>query len=391
MHTLRSLALGALALGTLAACDSAMDPATDSDPASGVPPRLVEADGVVGDRYRPATASFLPGADAASAQAPLAFTAGYQVEAPEGTSATHLSLRAGGVTASYLEVGVAFGGGIDLIDELDPAASATLVSDYVDLAGVEYVGTDMVVSGSLDIENEDITGFGSKAVFARLNALGVPTAAADLSSDFVMDAAFPAGDAFYVVTGIEGDVYAIDKAAFTATSLAQIDDLRSVAVSGDALFALDGDGNVYRHDLASPDAFDTDPAATVGAFGAGTIAKMVADDGKLYVPNGTAGFTVLDAADASVLGSIDTGAVKSFAFGGGYAFVANADGGVLVAEWGTDDLGEPALLDAGRILFEDIDGNAGQVNHVAVSGSTLYAAAGDLGVFSVTFAEADAD
>ena len=389
MFDFRTLGLGLLTLGTLAACDAGLD--TPSDDAPGAPPALVEANGTIGSRYQPLSATFHP-ADGASSLVPLTLTTGYQIAAPSGTAATHLTVSSAGVvTPSYLAGGAVFGGGFDRISEdgSGVGTGSAYVSSYVDLASVAYVGADLLVAGSVDIENPAIAAIQprilSAALLAKVNpATGLPIAVADLSSQFVMDAVYPAaGDSYYAVTGDDGDVYQIAKADLSATSLGQIADLRSVALSGSSLFVLDGSGTVRVRDLSDASGSFT-AFASVGAFASGTIAKMVAHDGTLYVPDGTAGFKAFDAASGTELGGMEIGAVKSFAFSSTHVFVANADGGVLVAEWAPQD-GTDYLFYAGRIDFSEAGADNGQVNHLAVVDNALYAAAGDLGVFKVTF------
>ena len=374
MTHLRTLGLSVLAAGALAACD-ASSPAVADGIASVETDPIVVADGIVGSRFQPVAAGavgFQPAV--AGAQSSVTLTPLYNVAPPEGTHATHLTLSGGALSGSYLIPGLDFGGGFDQIDTADPGADASaFTAPYLDLAEVTYRGGDLYTSGSLETEHPDVAGFGfqSKAIFTRLTSSS--TRVVDLSSDFVMDAVYPgSGNFFYVVTGVDGDVYRIQRSSLQARSIAAAYDLRSVAYLDGDLIVLDGAGTVYRTGT-SPNAGIGEAIHTVAAFGPGAIAKMHVDGERIYVPNGPSGFDVINA-DGDLLAQGASGAVKSLATAGDFVFVANSDGGLLVMEW------TPAGLESiGVLTFPE----GSQVNHVEADMPTLYVAAGASGIYAI--------
>lgn len=377
MTRFRSLGLSLLAAGTLAACDSAETPATGDDLSAVETSALVVADGVVGSRFQPVAEGDLTFRSAASAKAGVSLTPLYNVLAPEGTHATHLTLSDGVLSGSYLIPGIEFGGGFDQIDVSDPGESSNaFTAPYLDLAEVTYRGSDLYTSGSLETEHPDVADFDfeSKAIFTRLSSSG--TRVVDLSSDFVMDAVYPgSGNYFYAVTGVDGDVYRIHRSSLSAQTVATAYDLRSVAYVDGDLVVLDGAGAVYRTE-ARKNAGIGEQIHAVEAFTHGAIAKMHVDEQeRVYVPNGPTGFDVITP-DGELLAQAESGAVKSLVTAGDLVFVANSDGGVLVMQW---SLAGDALDAVGVLAFPE----GSQVNHVEVDGDTLYVAAGASGIFAI--------
>ena len=135
MAFFRTLGLSVFAAGALAACDAtADDPQTGDDETLAVEAPsglLLQADGRIGDRYVPVPdgmAAFRPVAGASAKAASVQFSALYNIVPPSAVAhATHLTFQDGGVAASYLVPGNVFGGGFDIIDRADPAASTAVL------------------------------------------------------------------------------------------------------------------------------------------------------------------------------------------------------------------------------------------------------------------------
>ena len=394
MTFLRTLGLAVVV--TLAACDTAGDSPPASDETVAVAARaglLLQADGPLGDRLVPVpanVATFYPVAGASARAGAVALSALYNIVPPSAAShATHLTFQDGGVAASYLVPGNAFGGGFDIIDRADPSASTQFTSALVDFAEVFDLGGTLYFSGSLDIENPAAAplGFASKAVFSSLvpdaDGLDSTLYLADLDSDFVMDATYPgSGKHIYVVTGFDGSLYRIDKDNLNASRRLSAFDLRSVAAARvgnkDQLFVLDGAGAVYRMEASKKALGAPIHTATQGGYPVGAIARLHVDGDRVYVPSGVLGFDVITT-DGAFVAHVRSGAVKSLATAGDLVFVSNADDGVYVAQW--DEAGT-ALSIIGQIDF-----GTASVNHIEVDGSTLYVAAGADGLYAIAFSE----
>lgn len=306
------------------------------------------------------------------------------IDAPEiegqATSATYLFTdRKGQVDAvfvGYITSGDPFGGGIDVLDVTDPtnvSASKSLISEDIDVGALAPRSKNhFYVAGAIDPDAGAVEGvqFSTPAALAEVKVSGDKAEIdnlADLSSGSATDVGYVNGKV-YAVTGEEGHFYRLRNQLAVADS-EELSDLRSVTMSDDNVYVLDGAAQIYRGALegGSVEAF----ADAGDGISARSIAKIRYAEGRLYVALNTGGFVVLDAEDGSEVARHEDGTYNALTARGSYVFAANTTGGVNVFEWS----GDGSLK---SIEIESLDGF--QANYIAAAGEYLYVANGEEGV-----------
>lgn len=306
------------------------------------------------------------------------------IDAPEiegrSTSATYLFAdRKGQVEAvfvGYITAGDPFGGGIDVLDVTDPtdvSASKSLISADLDVGALAPRSKNhFYVAGAIDPDAGAVEGvpFSTPAAVAEVKVAGDKAEidnVVDLSSGSATDVGYANGSV-YAVTGEAGHFYRLRNQLAVGGSQ-ELVDLRSVTVSDDNVFILDGAGQVYQGAIggSSVDAF----ASAGEGISERSIAKIRYAEGRLYVALNTGGFVVLDAEDGSEVARREDGTYNALTARGSYVFAANTTGGVNVFEWTGDS-------DLEAVDTEKLDGF--QANYIAAAGDYLYVANGEEGV-----------
>lgn len=246
---------------------------------------------------------------------------------------------------------------LQVVSADDPAAPAPL-----GVATLTTPGEDLVLTADAAYVAGGSNGFAAAAV----GPSGAPSAPAYAgSTGYARDVAVRRGYAYVAAGG--GGLHAFDARnpaapRWTAAIEYPGDDAGGVAVVGDAaVYVANGANGVYVFDAAA----NAESPTVVGSLAVPVPARHVAADGARAVVVGGAGLVVLDVADPRrplVRGRLD-GLVEArrVALAGGWAFVADREGGLRVVDVGDPDRPQLAATYA-----------APDARDVAVGGDLIY-------------------
>lgn len=289
--------------------------------------------------------------------------------------ANHVAVNGNYAYVAYTMMGEAYSGAIDVIDVTDPYKPKLLTSALIantDITSLTYSNGNLIIAGAKDID-KDATLTNPAIVINMQLSSGMLTdkyTVTKLESHATTDVAANSSS-YFAVTGDTGSLFKISNSTKQVTSKVAVQDLRTVAISGDKIVTLSGTKgvNIYNEStLALQKSFAT--STDVSA------AKRTIDfDGtKLLVSEGYNGLGVYDINSGSKLQTIGLAAAggdnvtNAVSVNDGYAFVANGAAGLNVYKSGT------SLNLVGTV------GITGSSNYVKSSGDYIYVASGKGGL-----------
>ncbi|MRX70020.1 Uncharacterized conserved protein [Flavobacterium resistens] len=289
--------------------------------------------------------------------------------------ANHVAVNGNYAYVAYTMMGEAYSGAIDVIDVTDPYKPKLLTSALIantDITSLTYSNGNLIIAGAKDID-KDATLTNPAIVINMQLSSGMLTdkyTVTKLESHATTDVAANSSS-YFAVTGDTGSLFKISNSTKQVTSKVAVQDLRTVAISGDKIVTLSGTKgvNIYNEStLALQKSFTT--STDVSA------AKRTIDfDGtKLLVSEGYNGLGVYDINSGSKLQTIGLASAggdnvtNAVSVNDGYAFVANGAAGLNVYKSGT------SLSLVGTV------GITGSSNYVKSSGDYIYVASGKGGL-----------
>ncbi|WP_426485044.1 hypothetical protein [Flavobacterium sp. 2] len=289
--------------------------------------------------------------------------------------ANHVAVNGNYAYVAYTMMGEAYSGAIDVIDVTDPYKPKLLTSALIantDITSLTYSNGNLIIAGAKDID-KDATLTNPAIVINMQLSSGMLTdkyTVTKLESHATTDVAANSSS-YFAVTGDTGSLFKINNSTKAVTSKVAVEDLRTVALTGDKIVTLSGKKgvNIYSEStLALQKSFAT--STDVSA------AKRTIDfDGtKLLVSEGYNGLGVYDINSGSKLQTIGLASAggdnvtNAVSVNDGYAFVANGAAGLNVYKSGT-----PLSL-VGTV------GITGSSNYVKSSGDYIYVASGKGGL-----------
>ncbi len=289
--------------------------------------------------------------------------------------ANHVAVNGNYAYVAYTMMGEAYSGAIDVIDVTDPYKPKLLTSALIantDITSLTYSNGNLIIAGAKDID-KDATLTNPAIVINMQLSSGMLTdkyTVTKLESHATTDVAANS-TSYFAVTGDTGSLFKINNSTKAVTSKVAVEDLRTVALTGDKIVTLSGKKgvNIYSEStLALQKSFAT--STDVSA------AKRTIDfDGtKLLVSEGYNGLGIYDINSGSKLQTIGLASAggdnvtNAVSVNDGYAFVANGAAGLNVYKSGT-----PYSL-VGTV------GITGSSNYVKSSGDYIYVASGKGGL-----------
>lgn len=291
------------------------------------------------------------------------------------TSAIDLYVKGSYVYVAYTMPGEAFGGGVDRFKRTKPTETdevSGIVTSYLDVSALSQgTGNLVYVAGALapDVAWKNLNAE-TPAVLASVDFNKLKDSRlVDLASSMTTDVEASSGTV-HALTGADGGrYYELPADLREVPEGSSFEDARSIAVSSDYIYVLDGAGVVHRR-AAGAGSFEAFKDVS-GDLQEATIANISYDDGRLYAARNANGFVILDADTGDVLASRENGWYTSLTTDGNYVYAANGDAGVRVLEW----LSEGALKDHGVVEMDSF-----QANLVVAVDNHLYVANGERGV-----------
>lgn len=289
--------------------------------------------------------------------------------------ANHVAVNGNYAYVAYTMMGDAYSGAIDVIDVTDPYKPKLITSALVadtDITSLTYSNGNLIIAGAKDIDKDASLTNPAIVINMQLSS-GMLTdkyTVTKLESKVTTDVAANTSS-YFAVTGDTGSLFKISNSTKEVTAKVAVQDLRTVAISGDKIVTLSGTKgvNIYNEStLALQKSFTTSNDVSA--------AKRTIDfDGtKLLVAEGYNGLGVYDINSGSKVQTISLIAsggdnvTNAVSVNDGYAFVANGAAGLNVYKSGT------TLSSVGTV------GITGSSNYVKSSGNYIYVASGKGGL-----------
>lgn len=289
--------------------------------------------------------------------------------------ANHVAVNGNYAYVAYTMIGDAYSGAIDVIDVTDPYKPKLLTSALIpntDITALTYSNGNLIIAGAKDIDKD--ASLTSPAIVINMQlSSGMLTdkfTVTKLESQVTTDVASNTSS-YFAVTGDAGSLFKINNSSKAITSKVALQDLRTVAISGDKIVTLSGTKgvNIYNEsNLSLQKTFATSNDVS------GAKRTIDFDGTKVLVSEGYNGLGVYDINSGSKLQTIGLAAAggdnvtNAVSVNDGYAFVANGAAGLNVYKSGT-----PLSL-VGTV------GITGSSNYVKSSGNYIYVASGKGGL-----------
>ena len=289
--------------------------------------------------------------------------------------ANHVAVNGNYAYVAYTMSGDTYSGAIDVIDISDPYKPKLITSALIadtDITSLVYSNGNLIIAGATDVDKDSSLSHPSIVINMQLSSglltdkFTITTLEGKVTTDVTSNSV-----SYFATTGDQGSLYKINGSSKQITDKTAVEDLRSVAVSGDKIVALSGTKgvNVYNEsNLTLQKTFST------SADVSGAKRTIDFDGRKLLVSEGYNGLGVYDINSGSKLQTIgltnsgEDNVTNAVSVNDGYAFVANGAAGLNVYKSGTQ------LTLLGTV---DITGSS---NYVKSSGDYIYVASGKGGL-----------
>jgi hypothetical protein len=319
-----------------------------------------------------------------------------EIKPPVGNNqtlqATSVALVGGFAYVSYMMIGEAAIGGVDVV-QLKSGSNPSLRSQAI------FADTD-IISVSYDDNKVYFAGATSNPMFeypAVVEVINAPGGKLSLEKSFRRQlksyaaTSIAAGSSgIYATTGNTGGLFVMAGDTLTIQSEAPLDDARWVGYDNTYLVVVQGTPGriaVYnKASLAYLSTYNFDGASIAESKSTiqiiGGKALIAAGDGGVVLMNLTTG-AIVGSIPRTIVAGLDPSVTvtNAVAASGKYVFISNGEAGVYVAE-SSHDLGQntggiPITLNVlGKLKFSNLQ----SVNHVAFDGSDLVIASGLGGV-----------
>ena len=289
--------------------------------------------------------------------------------------ANHVAVNGNYAYVAYTMSGEVYSGAIDVIDVTDPYKPKLITSALIantDITSLTYSNGSLIIGAATDIDKNAALTNPSIVITMQLSS-GMLTdkyTITNLEGKVTTDVASNSNYYFYT-TGYLVSLLKINSSTKSVTEKATLEDLRSMAISGDKIVTLSGTKgvNIYNEStLALQKSFTTSTDVS------GAKRTMDLDGTKLLVSEGYNGLGVYDINSGSKLQSIplavagEENVTNAVSVNDGYAFVANGAAGLNVYKTGS----QLNLLGTVNIV--------GSSNYVKSSGDFIYVASGKGGL-----------
>ncbi|CAI2767958.1 LVIVD repeat-containing protein [Flavobacterium collinsii] len=289
--------------------------------------------------------------------------------------ANHVAVNGNYAYVAYTMSGEAYSGAIDVIDVSDPYKPKLITSALIantDITSLTYSNGSLIIGAAADVDKNPTLTSPAVVINMTLNS-GMLTdkyTITNLEGQVTTDIASNSGS-YFSVTGDQGSLFKINTASKAVSGKVAVEDLRSVAISGDKVVTLSGSKgiNIYNEStLTLQKSFTTSTDVKAAKR------TMDFDGTKLLVSEGYNGLGVYDINSGSKLQTISLAAAgeenvtNAVSVNDGYAFVANGAAGLNVYKTGS----QLSLLGTVDIL--------GSSNYVKSSGDFIYVASGKGGL-----------
>ena len=289
--------------------------------------------------------------------------------------ANHVAVNGNYAYVAYTMSGEVYSGAIDVIDVTDPYKPKLITSALIantDITSLTYSNGNLIIGAATDIDKNTALTSPSVLITMQLSS-GLLTdkyTITDLEGKVTTDVATNS-NSYFATTGDQGSLFKINSATKAITAKATLEDLRSVAISGDKIVTLSGTKgvNIYNESTLS-----LQKSFTTAADVSGAKRTMDFDGTKLLVSEGYNGLGVYDINSGSKLQTIalatagEDNVTNAVSVNEGYAFVANGAAGLNVYKTGS----QLNLLGTVNIV--------GSSNYVKSSGDFIYVASGKGGL-----------
>jgi hypothetical protein len=289
--------------------------------------------------------------------------------------ANHVAVNGNYAYLAYTMSGEVYSGAIDVIDVTDPYKPKLITSALIantDITSLTYSNGNLIIGAATDIDKNTALTSPSVLITMQLSS-GLLTdkyTITDLEGKVTTDVATNS-NSYFATTGDQGSLFKINSATKAITAKATLEDLRSVAISGDKIVTLSGTKgvNIYNESTLS-----LQKSFTTAADVSGAKRTMDFDGTKLLVSEGYNGLGVYDINSGSKLQTIalatagEDNVTNAVSVNEGYAFVANGAAGLNVYKTGS----QLNLLGTVNIV--------GSSNYVKSSGDFIYVASGKGGL-----------
>ena len=289
--------------------------------------------------------------------------------------ASHVAVNGNYAYVAYTMIGEAYSGAIDVIDVTDPYKPKLITSALIantDITSLTYSNGSLIIGGATDIDKNPTLTSPSIVINMPLSS-GMLTdkyTITGLDSKVTTDVASNSGS-YFAVTGDQGSLFKINTSSKSVSGKVAVEDLRSVAVSGDKIVTLSGKKGI---NIYNESALTLQKSFTTSTDVSGAKRTMDFDGSKLLVSEGYNGLGVYDINSGSKLQSIplatagEENVTNAVSVNDGYAFLANGAAGLNVYKTGS----QLNLLGTVDIL--------GSSNYVKSSGNYIYVASGKGGL-----------
>jgi hypothetical protein len=289
--------------------------------------------------------------------------------------ANHVAVNGNYAYVAYTMSGDVYSGAIDVIDVSDPYKPKLITSALIantDITSLTYSNGNLIIAGATDIDKNTALTSPSIVINMQLSS-GLLTdkyTVNNLEGKVTTDVAANS-TSYFAVTGDAGSLYKINSSSKAIAGKIALEDLRSVAVSGDKIVTLSGTKGVSIYNestLALQKSFTTSSDVS------GAKRTMDFDGAKLLIAQGYNGLGVYDSNSGSKLQTIALSAAggdnvtNAISVNDGYAFVANGAAGLNIYKSGS------VLNLVGTV------GITGSSNYVKSSGDYIYVASGKGGL-----------
>ncbi|RKR05281.1 hypothetical protein C8C83_4621 [Flavobacterium sp. 90] len=289
--------------------------------------------------------------------------------------ANHVAVNGNFAYVAYTMMGEVYSGAIDVIDVSDPYKPKLITSALIantDITSLTYSNGSLIIGAATDIDKKPELTHPAILITMQLSS-GLLTdnyTITNLEGKVTTDVAANSS-AYFAVTGDQGSLFKINSSSKVASGKVTVDDLRSVAISGDKIVTLSGTKgvNIYNESTLS-----LQKSFTTSTDVSAAKRTMDFDGTKLLVSEGYNGLGVYDINSGSKLQSIplatpgEDNVTNAVSVNDGYAFVANGAAGLNVYKTGS----QLSLLGTVGIV--------GSSNYVKSSGDFIYVASGKGGL-----------
>lgn len=289
--------------------------------------------------------------------------------------ANHVAVNGNYAYVAYTMSGEVYSGAIDVIDVSDPYKPKLITSALIantDITSLTYSNGNLIIGAATDIDKKPELASPAVIITMQLSS-GMLTdkyIVTDLEGKVTTDVAANSSS-YFATTGDQGSLFKINSSTKAISAKVTVEDLRSVAISGDKIVTLSGTKgvNIYNEStLALQKSFTTSTDVSAAKR------TMDFDGTKLLVSEGFNGLGVYDINSGSKLQTIaitnsgEENVTNAVSVNDGYAFVANGAAGLNVYKTGT----QLSLLGTVDII--------GSSNYVKSSGNFIYVASGKGGL-----------